>query len=45
MPHEAGTYPNKNVIYGDTELGKTDLDKIGDVIFRTLVTDAQKLRQ
>jgi hypothetical protein len=43
-PEKKGTRPNKNVSYGDDELEGIDLDDLGDVTFRTVLTNAQKTR-
>ncbi|KAI2472566.1 hypothetical protein F4781DRAFT_343265 [Annulohypoxylon bovei var. microspora] len=42
-PHEKGTRPNKNVTYGDEELGSMDLNNLCDVTFRTVIADGQKI--
>lgn len=36
-PLDKGTRPNKNVTYGDEELGNVDLDELGRVMFKTLI--------
>ncbi|KAL6887055.1 hypothetical protein GGI43DRAFT_265604 [Trichoderma evansii] len=36
-PLDKGTRPNKNVAYGDDELGSVDLDELGKVTFTTLI--------
>ncbi|KAI0895891.1 hypothetical protein F4806DRAFT_75071 [Annulohypoxylon nitens] len=41
-PGEKGTRPNKNVSYGDEELGRADLGGLCDVTFRTVIEDSQK---
>ncbi|XDG08411.1 hypothetical protein ABKA04_008026 [Annulohypoxylon sp. FPYF3050] len=41
-PDEKGTRPNKNVSYGDEELGRADLGGLCDVTFRTVIEDSQK---
>jgi hypothetical protein len=35
-PLDKGTRPNKNVAYGDDELGSVDLDELGKITFRAL---------
>ncbi|KAH6603972.1 hypothetical protein Trco_007418 [Trichoderma cornu-damae] len=42
-PHDKGTRPNKNVAYGDDELGSVDLNELGSVTFRTLIPNGQKI--
>jgi hypothetical protein len=44
-PHDKGTRPNKNVAYGDDELGGVDLDDLCHVTFRTLIEDGQQTRR
>lgn len=41
-PHDKGTRPNKNVAYGDDELGSVDLDSLCHVTFRTVIKDGQE---
>lgn len=36
-PLDKGTRPNKNVAYGDEQLGSVDLDELGKVTFQTLI--------
>ncbi|KAH6691546.1 hypothetical protein F5X68DRAFT_259576 [Plectosphaerella plurivora] len=43
-PEQKGTRPNRNVEYGDKELELVDLEDLGDVTFRTVLTNAQKTR-
>ncbi|EHK48131.1 hypothetical protein TRIATDRAFT_81849 [Trichoderma atroviride IMI 206040] len=40
--HDEGTRPNKSVSYGDDRLGSVDLDEVGDVTFRTVITRGEK---
>ncbi|KAI1091613.1 hypothetical protein F5B19DRAFT_483773 [Rostrohypoxylon terebratum] len=42
-PREKGTRPNKNVSYGDEELGRVDLGGLCDVTFRTVIENGQKI--
>ncbi|KAH6708807.1 hypothetical protein BKA61DRAFT_614935 [Leptodontidium sp. MPI-SDFR-AT-0119] len=41
-PNDKGTRPNKNVTYGDEELGSIDLNEFCDVTYRTVIKDGQK---
>ena len=41
-PVDKGTRPNKNVTYGDDELGSVKLDDLCDVTFRTVIENGQK---
>lgn len=41
-PQQKGTRPNKKVSYGDEELELVDLEDLGDVTFRTILTNVQK---
>ncbi|KAL6413052.1 hypothetical protein AUP68_02549 [Ilyonectria robusta] len=41
-PEDKGTHPNKNVTYGDEELGSVDPNDLCDVTFRTLIKNGQK---
>lgn len=41
---EKGIRPHKNATYDDDELGSADVEKLGDVTFNTIITDAQKTR-
>lgn len=41
-PHDKGTLPNRNVLYGHNSLGSENLDELCDVTFRTTITNAQK---
>ena len=41
-PQDKGTRPNRNVSYGDDELGGLDLDALCDVTFRTVIKDGEK---
>jgi hypothetical protein len=41
-PSEKGIRPNKNVAYGDDELGSVDLDTLCHVTFRTAIKDGQQ---
>ncbi|KAK6952059.1 hypothetical protein Daesc_006588 [Daldinia eschscholtzii] len=43
-PNEKGTRPNKNVSYGDEELGSLNLDELCEVTFRRIISDGQKFR-
>ena len=43
-PEDKGTRPNRNVTYGDEELGSVDLDGLCDVTFRTMISDGLKSR-
>jgi hypothetical protein len=40
--NDKGTRPNKNVTYGEDELGGVDLDSLCHVTFRTVIKDGQK---
>ncbi|KAF4951590.1 hypothetical protein FGADI_7365 [Fusarium gaditjirri] len=42
-PEDKGTRPNKNVTYGDENLGSVNLDDMSDVTFRRLISDGQKV--
>ncbi|KAL2140334.1 hypothetical protein VTI28DRAFT_3978 [Corynascus sepedonium] len=41
-PDYRGTRPNRNVVYGDEELDKVDLNSLCDVTFRTVINDGEK---
>lgn len=41
-PHDKGIRPNKNVTYGEEELGSVDLDGLCHVIFRTVIKDGRE---
>ncbi|KAF7554348.1 hypothetical protein G7Z17_g2956 [Cylindrodendrum hubeiense] len=41
-PEVKGTRPNKNVTYGDDELGSVDPNDLCDVTFRTVISNGQK---
>jgi hypothetical protein len=41
-PQDKGIRPNKNVTYGDDELGNVDLDGLCHVTFRTVIQDGQQ---
>ncbi|EWZ33711.1 hypothetical protein IWW34DRAFT_737258 [Fusarium oxysporum f. sp. albedinis] len=42
-PEDKGTRPNKNVTYGDEDLGTVNLDDLSDVTFRRVISDGQKV--
>ncbi|KAI8966063.1 hypothetical protein F5Y11DRAFT_211164 [Daldinia sp. FL1419] len=42
-PDDKGARPNRNVAYGNEELGSVNLDELCDVTFRTMITDGEKL--
>ncbi|PNP52485.1 hypothetical protein THARTR1_06953 [Trichoderma harzianum] len=43
--HDKGTRPNKNVTYGDETLGRIDLNELGDLTFRTVITNGENTLQ
>ncbi|KAF5642481.1 intracellular serine protease [Fusarium tjaetaba] len=42
-PEDKGTRSNKNVTYGDEDLGSVNLDELSDVTFRRVISDGQKV--
>ncbi|KAK4244199.1 hypothetical protein C7999DRAFT_35427 [Corynascus novoguineensis] len=42
-PQHKGTRPSRNVVYGDEELDKVDLNNLCDVTFRTVINDGEKM--
>ncbi|KAJ4859869.1 hypothetical protein T069G_04857 [Trichoderma breve] len=43
--HDKGTRPNKKVTYGDETLGSIDLNELGDVTFRPVITNGENTLQ
>ncbi|KAL5083314.1 hypothetical protein Trisim1_001766 [Trichoderma cf. simile WF8] len=43
--HDKGTRPNKKVTYGDETLGSIDLNELGDVTFRPVITNGENTSQ